>query len=135
LPYPDNSFDVALLQAVLHHVPEPIDIIREALRLAPEIIVLEPNGYNLGLKVIERTSSYHRAHHERSYSPRRLDQWVADAGGTVVSRRFVGLVPVFCPNWMARALRVVEPVVERVPLLRDTVCALYVFQAKRNDSP
>ncbi|HEY8600380.1 MAG TPA: class I SAM-dependent methyltransferase, partial [Thermomicrobiales bacterium] len=48
LPYPDDSFDLALVQSILHHDDNPQDIIREAFRVAPEILIHEPNGYNVG---------------------------------------------------------------------------------------
>lgn len=41
IPFPDNSFDVALLITVLHHTKEPIEILKEAARVAPRIIVME----------------------------------------------------------------------------------------------
>jgi ubiquinone/menaquinone biosynthesis C-methylase UbiE len=131
LPYPDDSFDVAMIEVVLHHDDDAADIIREAFRVAPEIIVLEPNGNNLGLKVIEKASAYHRAHHEKSYRPRLLRSWVERSGGTITRDRFVGFVPIFCPDWFARCTKAVEPIVERTPLVRAFGCALYVFVARR----
>ncbi len=135
LPYPDQDFDVAILHSVLHHASSPADVIREALRVAPEIVVMEPNGYSPILKVIEKASSYHRAHHERSYTSRTLDGWVGDAGGEVLERRFGILVPMFCPNWLARTLKRLEPFVEALPVVRRLACAVYVFRARSVSSP
>lgn len=87
LPHSDGEFDLAYLRGVLHHMDRPIDALAEALRLAPLIVVVEPNGYNPGLKLLERVSRYHREHGEKSYAPRRLDRWVESVGGTVVARR------------------------------------------------
>lgn len=131
LPYGDDSFDVALLRGVLHHMGRPVDALREALRVAPAVVVVEPNGYNPGLKVLERCSSYHIEHGEKSYAPRALDQWIEGVGGRVRARQFAGFVPMFCPDWWARAAKRVEPVVERVPLVRAVGCAVYVFSAGR----
>ncbi|HUY74444.1 MAG TPA: class I SAM-dependent methyltransferase [Candidatus Dormibacteraeota bacterium] len=130
LPYPDRSFDVAILQGVLHHTNRPADTIKEVLRVAPEIVVVEPNGYSPILKVLEKASSYHRAHHEQSYTSRTLDRWVRDAGGEVLDRRFAILVPYFCPDWLARVLKRVEPLVEALPLANRLACAVYVFRAR-----
>ncbi len=44
---------------------------------------------------------------------------------------FLNLVPVFCPDWLARLLKVFEPVVERIPLLRVIACGQYVLRAIR----
>ena len=41
LAFADNSFDYALLSFVLHHSPNPDAILREALRVAREVIVIE----------------------------------------------------------------------------------------------
>ncbi len=41
LAYADASFDYALLSFVLHHSPNPDAILREALRVAREVIVVE----------------------------------------------------------------------------------------------
>ena len=131
LPYRDDAFDVAVLRGVLHHMGQPVEAIREGLRVAPTLVVVEPNGYNPALKVLERCSSYHVEHGEKSYRPKLLDRWVADVGGTVEERRWAGFVPMFCPDWMAKATKLVEPVVEAVPVVRHVGCAVYVFRAGR----
>ncbi len=41
LPWPDNTFDVALLITVLHHIPQPEQTLREARRVAKRVIVME----------------------------------------------------------------------------------------------
>ena len=135
LPYRDQAFDVAYLRGVLHHMTRPTEALREALRVAREVVVVEPNGYNPGLKVLERYSKYHVEHGERSYPPRRLDRWVRELGGTVGRRLYAGLVPMFCPDWMARLAKRVEPVVERLPMLRHLSCAVYVFSARAGGHP
>jgi SAM-dependent methyltransferase len=134
LPYPDGAFDVAQLRGVLHHLDRPRDALREALRVAPEVVVIEPNGYNLGLKLLERVSSYHREHGERSYMPRTLDRWVQELGARVAQRTFAGFVPMFSPEPVARATKRLEPLVERAPGLRAAACAVYVFTAVRDSA-
>jgi SAM-dependent methyltransferase len=131
LPFPDDAFDVALVQSILHHDDDPLDVIREAFRLAPEIVIHEPNGNNLGLMVIERVSTYHREHGEKSYRPRLMARWVREAGGEPVSLRFAGFVPMFCPDWIARTTKRLEPIIETLPLLRSQASAIYVMVARR----
>lgn len=41
LPFPDKSFDTALLLMVMHHTPEPSIVFEEAARVAREVIVIE----------------------------------------------------------------------------------------------
>ncbi len=41
LPFPGNSFDIALLSYVLHHAKNPAQVLQEASRVAHRVIVLE----------------------------------------------------------------------------------------------
>ncbi len=41
LPFPDKSFDKALLLMVLHHTPDPELVFSEAARVAKEIVLIE----------------------------------------------------------------------------------------------
>jgi ubiquinone/menaquinone biosynthesis C-methylase UbiE len=127
LPYEADSFDLVHVRGVLHHTDRPVDTLREAIRVAPTVIVIEPNGYNPVLKLLERFSRYHIEHRERSFAPVVLKRWVHGVGGTVRSFRYAGLVPFFCPDRMARVLKLLEPVVERAPLVRALSCAVGVY--------
>ncbi len=131
IPFPDNSFDVALVQSILHHDDNPADIIREAFRLAPTILLHEPNGNNFGLKIIEKVSRYHREHGEKSYSSRKIARWIRQSGGQIRWRRFAGFVPMFSPDWLARSMKAVEPLLESTPGLRALGCAVFVVVAVR----
>lgn len=131
LPYEADRFDIAYLRGVLHHMDRPEEALREALRVASTLVVIEPNGNSPILKLIERTSRYHIEHLEKSYSSHSLNRWIGALGGEVTRRQWAGLVPMFCPDWMARTLKVVEPVVERLPFINAVGCAVYVFAATR----
>jgi ubiquinone/menaquinone biosynthesis C-methylase UbiE len=131
LPYSDDTFDWAVLRGVLHHLERPIEALSEALRVSQRIVVVEPNGLNPILKVLERVSPYHITHGERSFLPRTLDAWVETQGGRVTWRQWVGVVPMFCPRWFARCMKSLEPMLERLPLVRSIGCGQYVFAAER----
>ncbi|MCB9043499.1 MAG: class I SAM-dependent methyltransferase [Chitinophagales bacterium] len=45
-PFPDKSFEVALLLTVLHHCTEPEQVLREAKRVAHKLIVMEDIYHN-----------------------------------------------------------------------------------------
>jgi ubiquinone/menaquinone biosynthesis C-methylase UbiE len=135
LPYGDKSFDVAYLRGVLHHMDDPAGAIGEALRVASVVVVVEPNGYNPALKLLEKYSTYHVEHGEKSYAARTLDGWVRGLGGRIERRTYAGLVPMFCPDWLARAMKRFEPIVERLPGLRQIGCAVYVFSAVADAPP
>lgn len=126
-----DTFDVAHLRGVLHHADRPLEALAEALRVAPLIVVVEPNGYNAGVKLLERFSSYHVEHGERSFAPRRLDRWTREVSGEIVARQWIGQVPFFAPDWFARIAKRIEPLTESTPLVRAATCAQYVFVARR----
>ena len=131
MPYKNQSFDIVQLRGVLHHLDRPIVALEEALRVADTLIIIEPNGYNPVLKMIERFSPYHIEHKEKSYAPRNLDRWVKSLGAVPTKQQWVGLVPFFCPDWMARILKKLEPIFEKIPLVNSISCAVYVLVAKR----
>ncbi len=41
LPFPDQSFDITTILTVLHHINNPVEIIREAKRVSKRIIIME----------------------------------------------------------------------------------------------
>jgi SAM-dependent methyltransferase len=125
----DERFDVAVARGVLHHADDPARLLRAAARVAPRIVVIEPNGWNPVLKVIERVSSYHRAHGERSWRSSVIDGWLRDAGYVPDERAYAGLVPFFCPAPAARVLKAVEPIVESSGPLGRAALAVYAVRA------
>lgn len=117
-----ERFDAAVYRGVIHHVADPAGEIATALRLADTVFFLEPNGWNPVLKILERASAYHREHEERSYGLGRYRDWISEGGGRVESSFFFGLVPMFCPDWFVGFAAGLEPLVERLPLVRRLVC-------------
>src|SRR2546427_5299976 len=132
LTYPDNNFDLALAQSILHHDSDPRQTLREAFRVAPEVLIHEPNGNNFGLKIIQVASPYHREHGEKSYTTRRMRQWVEAAGGKGADLRFAGVVPLFSPDGLAKPMKRTEPVLEQAPRFRCPACSVYVMVAARS---
>lgn len=127
----DGGFDCIVLRGVLHHLPDPARAIAGLASFRGTVIVLEPNGLNPVLKLLEKFSRYHIEHEERSFAPARICGWLRSAGLPVRGRRLINLVPFFCPDWMARLLRRIEPLVERVPLLRAIACGQSLIVARR----
>lgn len=132
---PKKPYDVMVVRGLLHHLYNVEGAIAALAPLAKTVVVVEPNGYNPVLKLIERTSRYHIEHEEKSYPPSSLDAWFQRHGGRVVARRYIGLVPFFCPDWAARLLKALEPLVEALPLLRQVGCAQYVQKIEFDDTP
>jgi len=115
-------FDVAVYRGVIHHVGDPQAEVQTALALADRAFFLEPNGWNVVVKLLEKLSPYHRRHRERSYVLSRYRRWIEKAGGRVERAFFFGLVPMFSPDWMVTVGCALEPVVEKVPGLRVLAC-------------
>lgn len=127
-----KHFDIAIIRGVLHHLYEVELAVKNVCQIADEIIVVEPNGYNFILKIIEKTSSYHIEHEEKSYFPHKLNKWFSQNGGKIISPTYIGLVPVFCPNFMAKILKKIEPLVEKISPFNMLFCAQYVVKIKIN---
>src|SRR5205085_10547397 len=104
---------------------------RESGRVANTVTVTDPNGWKPVLKLIERASSYHRAHGERSWRSSVIDGWLREAGFVPARRMYVGLVPFFFPAGAARLLKALEPVVESAGPLGRLALAVYAVRAAR----
>ncbi|WP_426321020.1 class I SAM-dependent methyltransferase [Pseudoduganella sp. R-43] len=126
-----GQFDCIVIRGVLHHLPDPARALAGLATFEGTVVVLEPNGNNPVLKLLERFSRYHIEHEERSFRPRLIGAWLGAAGLTVRSCRLLNLVPFFCPDPFAKFLRAAEPLVERIPLLRDIACGQSIIVAKR----
>lgn len=122
-----RTFDVAVLRGVIHHIPDPLRGIRQVCKVARDVLVIEPNGYNPVLKIIEQVSPYHREHQELSYTRATLARWFAEAGAELRDDTYIGLVPFFCPDWMVRPLKVMEGLVEALPVARALMCGQIVM--------
>jgi hypothetical protein len=112
-----------MLCGVLHHLPNPATALAGMSGIASDIIILGLNGMNPILKVLKKVSPYHIAHGERSYSPNQLNNWLKAARFQPKSSSTINLAPIFCPTWLARILRFIEPVVDRLPGLRTIACS------------
>lgn len=126
-----KNFDIAIVRGVLHHVDFPQKAIESLSKVASQIIILEPNGYNPLLKVVEKVSLYHRIHKEKSYPPILLRRWLSKVGFKTKSNSYVGFVPFFCPDGMARVMKKMEKYIENIYLFSRLFCAVYVVLAKK----
>lgn len=126
-----QEFDCAILRGVLHHLPDASRAIKHISTITKTIIILEPNGYNPILKLLERFSTYHIEHEEKSFSPSTLEEWVKMAGFQIESKKVFNLVPFFCPDWLAKTCKSLEPIVERIPVVRYLCCGQIIIVAKK----
>ena len=61
IPFSDDSFDIALLITVLHHIPDPDAVLRETRRVAKGAIlslihISEPTRYSRSLGILRRVT-------------------------------------------------------------------------------
>jgi SAM-dependent methyltransferase len=124
---PDKTFDLVVLKGVLHHVSDPAQAIRNAAKLSPRMLIIEPNGYNPILKIIEKRSAYHVEHEEQSFPRATIEQWCRDAGLTVAYHDFAGFVPYFFPTIPARIIHFLTPLLERLPIVNRYFSAVSVI--------
>lgn len=121
----EDIYDIAIVRGVLHHLYRPQDAISEIVKHAKTVIIIEPNGYNPILKIIEKVSPYHRKHEEKSYFPFTLKKWIGHNEGKIKTEKYKGFVPFFCPDLIAKLLKKIEPIIEGTPLINRLLCANY----------
>lgn len=117
-----NSFDIVIIRGVLHHLNNPKKAIKSLKNISNRILVLEPNGFNPILKLIENTSPYHIQRGEKSYWPPTINKWFADNNFKVRRQLFFSIVPYFCPKNIVKVLKFIEPIMERIPFVKLFYC-------------
>lgn len=122
---------VAVIRGVLHHLDRPQAAIAQLAGQFPSLLVKEPNGYNPMMKVIEKTSKYHREHDEKSYWPPTLNRWFRQEGYFLVAQKFFCIVPYFCPTPAAQLLAKAESAVESLPIIRQLCCGTNLVLYRR----
>jgi SAM-dependent methyltransferase len=127
---PKVKADACILRGVIHHVPDARRGVMNACQYCSNILIIEPNGWNPILKIIEKISPYHRAHGERSFTSWELKNWIEESECRVSQTSYVGLVPFFCPDWLVTFLKKIEPVIEK-SWLAPLFCAQVVIEVER----
>ena len=72
-------FDCIILRGVLHHLPDQAKALNSLSVYGDNILIMEPNGTNPVLKIIEKTSKYHVSHEEQSFLFGTLKKWLVNA--------------------------------------------------------
>lgn len=135
LPFGDDSFDLVLSVAVMHHIAEPEDVrqaLAEMVRVATpsgRILVWDHNPRNpywgrLMAKVPQDTGE------ERLIPEEEVVGGLRAAGAEVLSSTQLGMVPDFTPRAAVRAAAAAERAVERTPLVRRLAAHNVVLATK-----
>ncbi|GHB77197.1 class I SAM-dependent methyltransferase [Persicitalea jodogahamensis] len=135
LPVPEKKYDVGVIRGVLHHLADQQLALRNAFKLADNIIIMEPNGNNPILKLIEKTSKYHIEHEEQSFFEWQLKKWIRHAGGQVDQWSYVGFVPFFFPTGPAKIIYKLQPFLEKVPIVKHVFSAQFIIACSLNKLP
>jgi len=126
-----QCFDLVILRGVLHHCEDPKDVINQASRLSNSMLILEPNGLNPIMKIIEKLSPYHRAHSEKSFTRAKIRSWLV-GGGLEIERFELGvLVPYFFPTFLVGFMSSLEPIVAKIPLVGRVLFGTQVILASK----
>jgi SAM-dependent methyltransferase len=123
LPFPDDSFDLTLTVAVMHHIAEPAGVratLSEMVRVTRpggSVLVWDHNPRNpywrsLMSRVPQDTGE------ERLIPERELTDGLGAAGARIVVRTQLGLVPDFTPPAALGLAAAIERAVEHVAPLR-----------------
>lgn len=126
-----NSFNIIIVRGVLHHVDDPQRAIASLSYISNKIIVLEPNGSNPILKLIEKISPYHRRHGEKSYLPPMLNKWFKNNGYVVKKQQYFSIIPYFFPKSIVKLLEHIEPFMERLPFVKVYYCGTNLIYYER----
>lgn len=126
-----HQFDVGVIRGVLHHLPDQQFALENAFKICETIIIMEPNGNNPILKVIEKVSPYHRTHEEQSFMFRTLRKWTEQAGGEVVANDYVGFIPFFFPDLPTKIIYFFQPMLEKIPFIREVFSGQIIMKCKR----
>jgi SAM-dependent methyltransferase len=126
-----KKFDIGLFRGVLHHLGNPQLAIANALTLSDRLLIMEPNGNNPILKVIEKLSPYHRQHEERSFSGRTLKRWCEEAGYEVEQLNYVGFIPFFFPVLPTKIIFFFQPFLEKIYPLKKYFGAQIVILCRK----
>jgi 2-polyprenyl-3-methyl-5-hydroxy-6-metoxy-1,4-benzoquinol methylase len=124
-------FDLVILRGVLHHCEDPQSVINQASRLANSVLILEPNGLNPIMKVIEKLSPYHRAHSEKSFTKRKIRGWLLESGLQIEKFQMGVLVPYFFPKFLVGFMSALEPFVALIPRVGRVFFGTQVILASR----
>ncbi len=130
---PDKKFDLAIMRGVFHHLSDQEAALRNISLIADKLLILEPNGNNPILKIIERVSPYHRKHEEQSFSSRQWQKWCRNTGWEIESLEYVGFVPFFFPTGPARVINFFQPMLEKIPFLNKYFSAVMVLSCVKKN--
>jgi 2-polyprenyl-3-methyl-5-hydroxy-6-metoxy-1,4-benzoquinol methylase len=135
-PRNKKIYDILILRGAIHHFSDNdfkffFKIISNK-NLKINILLCEPNGSNLILKVIEKISKYHIEHNERSYTHYKIKKKLEQSGYEIIQTDFFKLTPYFCPDWFAILSNYFHNFFLKIPFIKILVLGNYTILAKKS---
>lgn len=122
----NSRWNGAFCIGLFHHVKAfTPSIVARLAKVAPKVVVLEPNGDNIIRKGLEWLPSYQSAG-EDSFRLQKLIHVFAENHYQPTIIRRITFVPSFCPQSLFPLFKKLEKIVEDSPLL-NCLCATYVI--------
>jgi SAM-dependent methyltransferase len=84
IPAADGAYDLAILSHVLEHVPDPLPLLKEAARVAPNVLVEVPLEDNRSAKRPSKRKLAEAAGHLHAYTRASLQAQLKSAGLTPI---------------------------------------------------
>ena len=127
-----KHFDIAIVRGVLHHLDDISAGIANISSIAKEVVVLEPNAYNLMVRVVLKISKWHIQRGEKVIPSSYLISEFKKSKFWISDYKYCNLVPLFCPDYIAHTLKCFQPVVERTPFINRFFCGSYVAKFEKS---
>jgi SAM-dependent methyltransferase len=135
LPFEEDSFDLVLSVAVMHHIADPAEVrqtLAEMVRVArpsSRILIWDHNPRNpywgrLMARVPQDTGE------ERLIPEEEVVGGLREAGAEILSSTQLGMVPDFTPRAAVRIAAAAERAVERMPLVRRLAAHNIILASK-----
>jgi 2-polyprenyl-3-methyl-5-hydroxy-6-metoxy-1,4-benzoquinol methylase len=128
-----QKFDTVILRSSLHHFTKKdfLKFFKIIKNFNFNLVISEPNGYNLILKLIEKISKYHVDHDEQSYTPYFLRMNLKKSGYEVIESCYTSLTPVFFPNVLVDLSYKLNKIIKKIPVINSFFCGKYILVAKK----
>lgn len=131
LPFEDQSFDIVICRALLHHLYSPKEALIELTRVGKTILILETNGINPYRQIAARFSKEYKDVEEGIIYTSFLKKRLKAEGYHILKDTYCTFMPPITPNSAVPIMRKIESFIEKTPL-KKIICGTYIVLAERD---